>query len=119
MYVLRESSFGQDLILARWATLISSVVAVGDNPRTVVQCSLAGGGSADRKPLNGVIFASRQIEGYQAHGAILDPEADYVAAEFWPKDWIEKDPAQEFVMTQSAPLVIPARPNASSFVTVA
>ena len=77
------------------------------------------GAAQKMMPANGVIFASRQLEGYQAHGAILDPEFDYVAAELWPKDWIEKDPAQEFVMTQSAPLVIPARPNAASFVTVA
>lgn len=60
-----------------------------------------------------VLLGSQAIEGVQAHGAILDPAAGFAATEAWPKNWIEEDPAMEYVMTQSAPLVIPARPNAS------
>lgn len=77
------------------------------------------GNAQDMMPTNGVMCVSSQIMGYQGHGAILDPESDYLPAELWPKQWIEKDPPVEFVMTQSAPLVIPARPNASSFLQVA
>lgn len=60
-----------------------------------------------------VFLGSAQIEGVQAHGAILDPRAGLQAMEAFPKNWIEEDPAQEFAMTQSAPLVIPSRVNAS------
>ena len=66
-----------------------------------------------------VIFGSRgQVEGYQAHGAIKDGKAGYQAFEFWPKNWIDEDPSLEFVMTQSAPLVVPARPNAIGYAKV-
>ncbi|EMM8062991.1 TPA: major capsid protein, partial [Morganella morganii subsp. morganii] len=30
-----------------------------------------------------------------------------------PKSWLQHDPAQRFIMVQSAPLVIPSRVNAS------
>lgn len=66
-----------------------------------------------------VIFGSRgQVEGYQAHGAIKDAQAGYAAFEFWPKNWVDDDPALEFVMTQSAPLVVPARVNAVGYAKV-
>lgn len=53
------------------------------------------------------------LEGVRAFGAILDPEAGYQAVEIFPSNWIERDPAGEFFMTQSAPLMVPARPNAA------
>lgn len=53
------------------------------------------------------------LEGVRAFGAILDPQAGYQAVEIFPKNWIENDPAGEFFMTQSAPLMVPARPNAA------
>lgn len=55
-------------------------------------------------PDNGVAIVSTGAEGLRAYGAILDGEADYVATEYWPKNWVEKDPGVEQVMTQSAPL---------------
>ncbi|WP_293336965.1 major capsid protein [Parvibaculum sp.] len=60
-----------------------------------------------------VFLGGAQIEGVQAHGAIQDPRAGLQALEVFPKNWIEEDPAQEFAMSQSAPLVIPSRVNAS------
>lgn len=65
-----------------------------------------------------VILGSPQIEGYQAQGAIRDPRAGYQALEIFPKNWIEEDPPAEFVMSQSAPLVVPARPNATFYAKV-
>lgn len=53
------------------------------------------------------------LEGVRAFGAILDPEAGYQAVEIFPTNWIERDPAGEFFMSQSAPLMVPARPNAA------
>ena len=54
-----------------------------------------------------------RIEGIRAFGAILDGRAGYRSLEMFPKMWEENDPAVETIMTQSAPLMIPRRPNAS------
>jgi hypothetical protein len=39
--------------------------------------------------------------------------------EMFPKNWVNEDPAAEYVMTQSGPLMIPKRPNAVVAVTTA
>lgn len=63
-----------------------------------------------------VILAARDaVEGVRAFGAILDPEFNYGAMAYAPKTWIEKDPAQRIIMMQSAPLLIPTRPNATFY----
>jgi hypothetical protein len=59
-----------------------------------------------------------QLEGTQAHGAIRDEEAGYQAFEYFTKSWVEKDPSVRYVLTQSAPLVVPSRVNASFCATV-
>lgn len=64
-------------------------------------------------PDNRVILGSGAIEGVQAHGAIRDQKAGYQAREFFPKSWEIEDPSVRYLMTQSAPLVVPFRPNAS------
>jgi len=69
-------------------------------------------------PANTVIAASAAVEGIRAHGAILDPEAGYQEMEMFPKNWISQDPAADYIMTQSAPLSVPLRPNAVVAVTV-
>lgn len=51
--------------------------------------------------------------GVRYFGAILDPEHNYGARQFAVKSWIEKDPAQRMLLMQSAPLMVPTRPNAS------
>lgn len=69
-------------------------------------------------PDNGVAILSTGAEGLRAYGAILDGEADYVATEYWPKNWVEKDPGVEQVMTQSAPLPCFLEINGLAFATV-
>lgn len=69
-------------------------------------------------PDNGVAIISTGAEGLRAYGAILDGEADYVATEYWPKNWVEKDPGVEQVMTQSAPLPCFMEINGLAFATV-
>ncbi|MCP4352296.1 MAG: major capsid protein [Desulfobacterales bacterium] len=69
-------------------------------------------------PANTVILGGADIDGTQAYGAIKDPRAGLQATEIFPKNWINEDPAVEYVMSQSAPLVIPTRVNASMCVTV-
>ena len=69
-------------------------------------------------PSGAVIMGSAQIQGVQAYGAIADEEAGYQALPMFPKSWVEKDPSVRYVMTQSAPLIVPTRPNASFCATV-
>ena len=58
------------------------------------------------------------VDGVRAFGAILDPRAGYQALPIYSKNWIAEDPAAEYIMSQSAPLMIPGRPNASLKATV-
>ena len=55
---------------------------------------------------------------YACYGAIQDLES-LQAEERFPKMWEEKDPSVAMAMTQSAPLPVPARIEASAFATVA
>jgi len=65
-----------------------------------------------------VLQIAPQVAGVQAHGAIRDPRAGYQALEFFPKNWIEENPSAEFVMTQSAPLVVLPLPNGTCSIQV-
>lgn len=65
-----------------------------------------------------VIQAAPQVNGVQAHGAIKDPRAGYQALELFPKNWIDENPSAEWVMTQSAPLVVLPLPNGTCCTTV-
>lgn len=68
---------------------------------------------------HGVILAATGAHaGRQLYGAILDGTAGYQPYQFFPKNWVENDPGVEFVMTQSAPLVAPGRPEAVMYVKV-
>lgn len=58
------------------------------------------------------------LEGYRAFGAIRDEKAGYQAMPYFPKSWLEEDPAVRWLLTQSAPLIIPYRVNASLCATV-
>lgn len=63
-------------------------------------------------PTGTVILGSPAIEGVQHHGAIRDVEALF-AQESYTKSWVVEDPSVRLVLMQSAPLVVPYRPNAS------
>ena len=60
-----------------------------------------------------VILGSPSVEGTRAFGAIQDEDLNFPEVPIVPKSWTEKDPGARFVMTQSAPLTIPSRVNAS------
>lgn len=68
-------------------------------------------------PATGVILAG-DLMGVQAYGAILDESSGYQALPYYTKSWMEQDPPRRFVMTQSAPLLVPMRVNATAFATV-
>ena len=59
----------------------------------------------------GVDFAT--VNGHRCFGAIRDGKAGFKALDMFPKMWETEDPWAEFIMTQSAPLMVPAMPNAS------
>jgi hypothetical protein len=65
-----------------------------------------------------VILASSHIEGVRSFATILDPEVGYPAIPYAPKSWTTQDPGARWLMTQSAPLVIPTYVNASFAATV-
>jgi hypothetical protein len=65
-----------------------------------------------------VIMSGATLMGTRAFGMIKDPAFNYKALPFAPKTWVQEDPAQRFIMMQSAPLVIPSRVNASFSATV-
>lgn len=60
-----------------------------------------------------VIMSGADLMGTRAFGAIIDPKFNYGPMAYAPKSWLVEDPAQRFIMVQSAPLVIPSRVNAS------
>lgn len=67
-----------------------------------------------------VLTASpERINGYQCFGAIIDPYSRYQAMPIFPRNWIEQgDPAVEYMLHQSAPLMVPVNPNATLKATV-
>lgn len=70
-------------------------------------------------PSNRIVLGSSALRGVRAFGAIRDGSADYKAMEMFPKHWVTNDdPFAEYTMTQSAPLMVPTRPNASMSATV-
>lgn len=64
-------------------------------------------------PTDSVILTSPLLQGVQAYGAIRDEEAGLQPLPIFVKSWVEPDPSVRFIMLQSAPLVVPYRPNAS------
>lgn len=65
-----------------------------------------------------VIMSGANLMGTRAFGMIKDPAFNYASLPYAPKTWVQEDPAQRFLMMQSAPLVIPSRVNASLSATV-
>lgn len=60
-----------------------------------------------------VVGVSEMVQGLRAFGAIRDKGAQFRALERFPKMWDEEDPSVTYLMTQSAPLMIPRQPNAT------
>jgi hypothetical protein len=58
-----------------------------------------------------VVLTGPNVQGVKAFGAILDKAASMNAMAMFPKMWDEQDPSATYVMTQSAPLMVPVNPN--------
>lgn len=65
-----------------------------------------------------VVAGFAEIEGVRCFGAIKDFDAGLQPLERHQKMWRENDPSAEFVLTQSAPLMVPKKPNASFKIVV-
>lgn len=65
-----------------------------------------------------VVLTGPGLQGVRCFGAIMDADAGFRPAEIFPKMWKQEDPSAIFLMTQSAPLMVPMRPNASFKATV-
>lgn len=58
-----------------------------------------------------VVMTGPNVQGIRAFGAIQDIGANFQALEMFPKMWPQDDPSATFIMTQSAPLMVPMNPN--------
>lgn len=59
-----------------------------------------------------VTITSTGIAGVQAHGAIENVEG-LTEAEYFPSQWVEKNPSRLMSMIESAPLLVPTQVNAA------
>lgn len=70
-------------------------------------------------PENTVLLGSRSgVEGVRCYGAIKDEQAAFQSTRYFSKSWLENDPAVRWMLLQSAPLIVPYRPNATMCVTI-
>ncbi|MBT9159039.1 MAG: hypothetical protein DDT26_00288 [Dehalococcoidia bacterium] len=67
---------------------------------------------------NDIVMTSPAVDGVRAFGAIMDRKAQWAALPIFPKMYEQEDPSGLFLLTQSAPLMIPKRPDATMRVTV-
>lgn len=58
-----------------------------------------------------VLLSGPNVMGVRAFGAIVDKKANFQATPVFPKMWEQEDPSATFIMTQSAPLMVPVNPN--------
>jgi hypothetical protein len=68
---------------------------------------------------NTVVGVSEQIQGVRCFGAIMDKRAGYQALDYFFKNYDQENPSLEYLLGQSAPLMVPKNPNASYSVKVA
>jgi hypothetical protein len=66
-----------------------------------------------------MLMSGPDMMGTRAFGIIVDPAFNYQPMAYAPKTWLNEDPAQRYLLMQSAPLVIPSRVNAALAVKVA
>lgn len=60
-----------------------------------------------------VVGVGNGVEGVRCFGAIKDVKAGLRPLEVFTKMWENEDPSVEYLMSQSAPLMVPKRPNAT------
>lgn len=71
------------------------------------------GDQVDVMDPDSVTLVGPGIRGVRCYGAIMDRKAGFQPASMFPKMWEQEDPSGLWIMTQSAPLMVPMRPNNS------
>lgn len=69
------------------------------------------GNQVDIMDPDSIVMVGPGVNGHRCFGAIMDRKAGYQAAAMFPKMWEQEDPAGLWLMTQSAPLMVPMKPN--------
>lgn len=64
------------------------------------------------------LLVSPSVMGIKCFGAILDVDYDLQPAEIFAKMWDNPDPSARFIMSQSAPLMVPVNANCTLLVNV-
>lgn len=65
-----------------------------------------------------ILGAKDGLDGTRCYGAIHDEKANWTASRYFTKSWVEEDPSVRWLLLQSAPLVVPYRPNAVLCATI-
>lgn len=68
---------------------------------------------------NTVVGVSDQVQGVRCFGAIMDKRAGYRSLDIFFKNYDQENPSVEYLLAQSAPLMVPKNPNATFCVKVA
>lgn len=74
---------------------------------------LADGSVTDFMNPADVVLTSPSVNGIRCFGAIQDIASGFQPLAIFPKMWNQEDPSATFVMSQSAPLMVPLNPNAT------
>lgn len=69
-------------------------------------------------PAYGVLIGSPTLDGVRHFGAILDEDAGIQARQYFVKSWTIPDPSRRLLLMQSAPLLVPYRPNNVKYLKV-
>lgn len=77
----------------------------------------ADGQTKKYMPENTVVMAGRGVEGVRHFGAIMDVDV-LVSREYYAKSWTKDDPSCRMLKLESAPLLVPYRPNGSKKITI-
>lgn len=60
-----------------------------------------------------IVLISPNFEGFKCFGAIADAKQGLFATDKFAKMWEEEDPSKMYIMTQSAPLMVPTNVNST------
>lgn len=71
------------------------------------------GAAVDFMDPRDVVLTSPSVQGVRCFAAIQDVKAGFAPLAIFPKMWNAEDPSATFVMSQSAPIMVPMNPNAT------
>ena len=100
---------------------VEYVGAIGGNLRVFVYLDYYEDGDGNQIPFmrdGDVHLEGPNLMGTRAFGAIRDKKAQFQALEIFTKMFDDEDPSATFILSQSAPLMVPINPNATVLASV-